>query len=78
MEYGASYNNELTLQVYNAATAGYDLNLTYTGSPVKSEGATSLGYSTHQFTATRATLNLIITNLALLCVIILHHEFTTI
>ena len=60
-EYGDAYNNELTLQVYNGATASYDLNLTYTGSPVKGIDS-SMGYSTHQFTASGATLDLIITN----------------
>ena len=62
MEYGA-YGNELGLQVYNGTTAGYDLNVTYTGSPERDPSIQNqFEYSTHQFIATGATLDLIITN----------------
>jgi len=62
MEYGA-YGNQLTLQVYNGTTASYALNVTYAGSPIRNPVIQNwLEYSTHQFTATGATLDLIITN----------------
>jgi len=58
-EYGPSYANILYLQVYNAGTSSYDLDITYTDSP---PSGTTMEYSYHEFTASGTTLELMITN----------------
>ena len=60
--YGEGYTNANLLQVYNAGTASYDLDTTFSGSVRDGSILNDMLYSTHNFTATGTELLLSITN----------------